>query len=418
MVWFSTETPEGRAAMHEVRDAVVVQLHSLDKEVLEAVDSLAAQYPVFADVAYRFGRRDFSAATTLRHVVGLRFLTELHFPDFAQFTRLRWLEMEPNTDERVPLETLPTSLEHLALWELDEASLPAILRLENLRSLSYHVGPKSPSPESFAPLRQLEELSIRSEPYESVGGFAHLPHLQKLSLVGGHLNGETVKTVSEARGLLDLELIADINYADMAPLATLRQLERLHYVAAGSGNGDDAMGAIAKLPRLQELLLEQAPLSDRGLKLLTQLPLKRLSLESASIDDRNAQTLSQFTGLESLSLQWTPVSNVTLRQLPTTLRELNLWGTQVTQADLPLLTRFPELSELDLTFMEIDDAHLEALTALPELRRLNVMSPLLTPASEATLERMPKLAVLISSNALDCATIRIERFSCRGSLGR
>lgn len=90
----------------------------------------------------------------------------------------------------------------------------------------------------------------------------------------------------------------------------------------------------------------------------------------------------------------------------------------MSQDDLQLLMRFPELQVLDLGFMNIDDQHLTALTQLPELRRLTVMSPLLTANSAVTLEHIPRLAIWFGAGPLDCADIAITRFSCKGVYGR
>jgi Leucine-rich repeat (LRR) protein len=67
--------------------------------------------------------------------------------------------------------------------------------------------------------------------------------------------------------------------------------------------------SISGFPALQSLTLDYVPVSDKSLELLKRLSgLKQLSLDSTSITDRGAEILQTIPTLQSLDLYHTAVS--------------------------------------------------------------------------------------------------------------
>lgn len=115
------------------------------------------------------------------------------------------------------------------------------------------------------------------------------------------------------------------------------------------------------------------------------------------------QHLRQMPGLLAIDLSNArlPYFDVTrqatlLRDLPAmpNLRGINLYGTNVTDADLAWLAKCPQLEVINLSATSISDRGLRQLAELPRLRRLAAGSSRITDAGCRTLATFPALEEL------------------------
>jgi hypothetical protein len=115
------------------------------------------------------------------------------------------------------------------------------------------------------------------------------------------------------------------------------------------------------------------------------------------------QHLRQMPGLVAIDLSNArlPYFDVTrqatlLRDLPamSNLRGINLYGTNVTDADLAWLAQCPQLEVINLSATSISDRGLRQLAELPQLRRLALDSSGITDAGCRTLASFPALEEL------------------------
>jgi hypothetical protein len=131
------------------------------------------------------------------------------------------------------------------------------------------------------------------------------------------------------------------------------------------------------------------------------------------------QHLRQMPGLLAIDLSNArlPYFDVTrqatlLRDLPAmpNLRGINLYGTNVTDADLAWLAKCPQLEVINLSATSISDRGLRQLAELPRLRRLAVDSSRITDAGCQTLASFPALEELElgSRNIHDAGVAELE----------
>jgi hypothetical protein len=217
----------------------------------------------------------------------------------------------------------------------NDALMPSIARLEDLRKLTLHRG-------------QARDVSL--------GQIRSLKHLEELALEQTKLSDAGVAHLRGLKSLKRLRIQSDA-YSD--PSITDRSLE-----------------VIGSLPALEELTIVGRRFSDDGLKHLAKLPrLRKLSLGcyDARISDRGLATLSRIRTLETLALPLARVSDqglAHLRALPR-LRELGCEGTSLTDAGMPLLARIDSLETVRLNGTFVSDSGLDALLRLPNLRSVD-----------------------------------------------
>jgi Leucine-rich repeat (LRR) protein len=117
----------------------------------------------------------------------------------------------------------------------------------------------------------------------------------------------------------------------LGPVAELTNLEELSL--ASTPIDDAALQALAGLPNLRKLDLNQTGATGRGLVHLAKLPkLAELSLAGSKVSDLFAEEVGTLTKLERLPLASCTFSDAGLKHLAdlSNLKHLDLTGTQVT----------------------------------------------------------------------------------------
>ncbi len=125
-----------------------------------------------------------------------------------------------------------------------------------------------------------------------------------------------------------------------------------------------------------------------------RLTLARIARETPSDDLLRA--IAGLPELESVDLSDQPIDRRQLALLAplSGLRSLTLARTRVTDADLDGLVQFPELSFLDLTGAAVTDAGMDRLKQLTKLRAVHLNLTDLSDAGLAVLADMPQLHVI------------------------
>lgn len=252
-------------------------------------------------------------------------------------------------------------------------------------------------------------------------GLAHvrgLTSLKRLLLEGTRITGAGLMSLNDLSGLeiftLENSPIAD---ADLAPLRSLTTLKRLRLTCPRLT--DVGMIHLRGLVNLDSLDLSSTQVTSAGLAQFSEMTrLKRLFLGGTRVE--SLQPLGRLTGLTTLSLTRTPVSDeglapaaayqqlkwldlhgsaVTgsgLRHLAglTRLNILNISDTRISDADALGLSGLTSVTELDLSGTEITDAALAHLSGLPSLNRVDLRRTRVTALGIEALRRArPQLQI-------------------------
>ena len=98
--------------------------------------------------------------------------------------------------------------------------------------------------------------------------------------------------------------------------------------------------------------------------------LLRLNLAATEITDEGMEPLKGLRTLELIDLSRPRISGAGLRYLPTGLKQLNLSGAPIVNANLLHLERFTLLESLDLSGTKIDDDAIPHVQAMIEVQNL------------------------------------------------
>ena len=167
--------------------------------------------------------------------------------------------------------------------------------------------------------------------------------------------------------------------ASVSPLVTnetLRILTRLPNLESVSLKGcanlnDGSLSEIGKLHSLQQLSLEDIPITDKGLielKALSQL--RSLTLQRNRLNGSGLRNLSGLHNLTALSLNFNRLNSAGFQQLSelTSLEFLSLNGVSAGLNDLRQLARLPHLKTLHLKSTAMSSQTIEELrSALPKV---------------------------------------------------
>lgn len=204
--------------------------------------------------------------------------------------------------------------------------------------------------------------------------------------------------------------------AVMSRLAELTHITTLD-LSGSKGLTDAGLRSLSKLPDLQDLTLSGCGFTDRGLEIFRELPrLRRFGLGwHKGVTDAGLANLTFCDHLERVDLMGTPVGDGAVNAL-TGKRKLRHFktGTQVTDAGLSLLHRFPVFKtwhegnchvdlmsfDVDSNFLLLDgpftDSGMQHLAGLDGLFGLNLFwhTRGATPAGLRVLKELPNLGML------------------------
>jgi RNA polymerase sigma factor (sigma-70 family) len=161
--------------------------------------------------------------------------------------------------------------------------------------------------------------------------------------------------------------------------------------------GDKQLGRLQGMPNLRHLILNNAPITDAGLKDINSLvSLQSLSLTGTEITDAGLASLKDLNGLVELRLDRLRITDAGLEHLKAfpNLRKLTLWRAAVTDAGVAHLKPLTGLVHLSLDETQVSDEGLQELYGLAGLRYLSLWRTKVTDQGVAELsQKMPQVKV-------------------------
>ncbi|MBC8871439.1 MAG: hypothetical protein H8E44_18605 [Planctomycetes bacterium] len=223
-----------------------------------------------------------------------------------------------------------------------------------------------------------------------------LPHIRTMTLrgvsvVGGTLSTEGLKPIESLRELRRLDL--SMNHRLSGSLASITSLSNLEFLdLLGTKFGDEAMPAVAMLPRLKTLRLGHLKLTHRGLKAL-----RGSSIERFDYWLRGDQSVALLGGMKKLKIWFIGYGNVPVNRLPEfagadQLEEITLTchGDKCPPESIDALRSLRSLRKLEISGPANSDwpilAALDDLSELKALRLINI--------GDRALRRLPRIEAL------------------------
>lgn len=218
----------------------------------------------------------------------------------------------------------------------------------------------------------------------------------------GHMK-QTAK-VPNLRGLslLDTESGADL-------LSSIAKIKNLEYLDLGSVRlNDDGLRTLAPLKNLRTLIAPGATFTNKGAALLAKFKkLRELKLGTRRLSAAGFQAIAKLSKLEVLELE--KANDAAVRHLAPLkrLRQLKLFGTNVTGRGVE---QFPLLTDLSLESSQASDAGLANIATLARLRHLDVSGTNITGELFSRLSGLRWLETLYASETRvgDKALVHLE----------
>gem|GEM_PF-4691726 len=235
-----------------------------------------------------------------------------------------------------------------------------------------------------------------------IGRIADLPALEIVDLSGP----------TRSDGTLEPTNLSDIDFENLCGCPTIKKLW-----ANGGQIGDAGAASLTGLPNIESLSLDHTQITDEALNAISgQAKLKRLYLEHTAITDAGVEKLAGLEGLQGIGLQATKVTGKSIEILAklTELEEVRLGDTAVGGA-VAKLVALPKLKELNLEGANVTDADLIWLKDCEKLEKVWLSRTQVTDEIASTLAKMPAL-ILVHLN--DTAVSQDAWVAMRRNLGR
>ena len=251
---------------------------------------------------------------------------------------------------------------------------------------------------SITGLTGLKELDCRAITVsgKTLDALQQLKQLEFLWAPPG-LTNRGVKAISKVRSLKTLFLLDDGNqFSDQAIglLAALPRMEEL--ILAGQKLTDEALAKIADLKELRCLYLVGS-FSNGAMVYLKELPnLKVLRIQIEAFNDTGMRIVSGFSGLERFSAHY--MSRITdegvghLKKMPR-LKMLDLKSAKLTDTSLKMLGQMPQLEYLDLPYGFTDEGMAE-LAGLKNLKFLWICTASVSVLGDRSMQVIGQLTQL------------------------
>ena len=272
-------------------------------------------------------------------------------------------------DKDLPGLTQFKHLRELVLQEcpgVSDAGLKEIAKVETLESLELlHIKITDDGLAALAGLKKLRSLSLMRTSITGNGlaALAGLP-LEKLSISGAALTADGLKNILKLKGLKELEIRAQkIGPTDLPDLKLLGELRKLNIVSTPTN--DETIKQLTGLPKLEEVVLDVAALTNVGLKTLAgNRQLSTIRITESKVTDAGLAALTGLTKLKTL-IVGKGVTDAGLAHLAQikTLEHFDASSSVVTGTGLEHLHAHPGLKTVDLPAGHLSKAGRTAATA-------------------------------------------------------
>jgi hypothetical protein len=158
---------------------------------------------------------------------------------------------------------------------------------------------------------------------------------------------------------------------------------------------DEGLKHLSNCASLEALYLDNDRITDSGLAYLAGLNLRHISLAGTSVSDLGMARLNAIASLRSVALSRTAVSGIGVASLARkeTIENLELAGTRLSDSGLREVGQFHALLSLDLSDTGVSDLGLKSLASLPNLESLSLRR---TRVTDSGLKYIAKLENLKS----------------------
>jgi internalin A len=364
----------------------------------------------------------------LRRLPPLPHLKELYING-----RLWYDQPAPRVAATMSLFTESPELEKLVISKPVQTYIPwndsvleGLSSLKNLKVLRAHQTRLPGLSLSKFPLTHLDMNYVVMFNDDGMASLKGMTGLTELYLRGTSVTDDGLKNVAELTNLTELDLSDDkITDEGMASLAKLTKLRRLNL--QGAEITDAALDIVKNMTALEELSLYRTKISNAGLTKLAGLKNLRTvdlrySLTTGSgvreLAGRlpNAEILSQDTAGRDVirKVQASAVANNGEAAIGEWLKSIggkvemtgghvtsvSMRSTSITDREMAVLTKLPQLSDLNLEQTEISSDGLSSIAAIKSLRSLNLGHTLLGDNALASLTPLVNLRTLHLSSTL------------------
>ncbi len=319
-------------------------------------------------------------------------LTDEGLASLAQLKELEYLEISSGRFSSRGLRSIGvlTKLQTLDLGDAlilddDLSQLGGLSKLTELR-----FDPTFVTDDGLAHLGRLTGLaSLALSGDLSAEGMAHLKKLgglESLTLSRGRLAPGALRTVGELPALKQLSL--SYLQCDLSELGDW-QNSRLMSLSIESCPIADDLSGLEGLTSLRSVVLDQLPVTDKGLASIAMLPsLEYVTIDRLLLSGSGFKSLVEHPHLEQLTARNCLIDDAGLEQFRgLQVHGLDLSGNLLTSSSAATFKSFPRLTSLMLSDNDLDDAAVPALVELKQLRFLELMETPLSAESVQTLRK-------------------------------
>ncbi len=283
---------------------------------------------------------------------------------------------------------------------LDDHALRSIGSLSSLHSLNL-LG-TNVTGKSLCSLRQLSRLECLNLDYTGIADddiemMSDFEGMRELHLRGCRISGHGLRYLSKLHSLEYLDVsqtqTVDSGTTFIAELANLRGLFISKTLITSVG-----LSSLGCLTELEILDFDPLVVDDDTMQHIAHLEhLRKLNLSyNKKIGDEGFRTLSMLSGLETLCLRGTRISDVSVYDIAgcAHLTTLDLGESTVTDRAVAILIKLPQLEHLDLFGTRITDTALISLSRCQHLQDVDCRETQVTESGIAILKRMaPRIKI-------------------------
>jgi serine/threonine protein kinase len=247
---------------------------------------------------------------------------------------------------------------------------------------------------------------------EDLTPLTKMPKLANLDLDHGLITDRGVDILDKCNHILQLRL-------DMCPNVTKERLTLYMHKHPGVtlfASRDDKADttsepSVARDPAIAaqlQALMKQSP------------PVHIISLFALGVTDDDLQLISRAPELWELNLGYTKVTDAGMRHLTgVPIRRLDLAGTAISDGGVRYLLQIPSLLDLNLNNTNVTDQSLDYIGSLPRLVRLTVKGTKITDEGLASVAKSKSLKMLelAYTGISDTGMRQLSRLKTLGSLG-
>ena len=355
----------------------------------------------------------------LRHLPTLPHLKELYING-----RLWYDQPAPRLADTMSLFATSTELEKLVLSRpvqtyipMNDAALKQLAPLKNLKELRVRQT-RAPGLElSPFPLTHLDLNYVVAFGDEGMKSLKGMRTLTELYVRGTSITDEGLKNLAGLTNLVELDL-ADDNVSD-AGLTALAGLTKLRKLSVQGANVTDAgLDVLRNMPDLEELSLYRTKVSNAGLAKLAALKnlravdlrysrvtgagVRELTANLPNVDvlmqdsssaapKRTKDAAAAASQGEPAIAEWLQSIGGKAQLTAGHVTSVSLAATSVTDAELAILAKLPQLADLNLQHTEVSSVGLAHLSSIKSLRGLDLGDTLLGDESLSSLTPLKNL---------------------------